>query len=91
MRAIFEMCLHKHWPLLSAHVLTLSLQLERQQWATETPLRQCGGELNYLILEKLDQRNLLPEDVREMDVNELGTAPGGRGGVIWGGGVGEGE
>ncbi|XP_043197892.1 activating signal cointegrator 1 complex subunit 3-like [Amphibalanus amphitrite] len=71
-RAVFEICLHKHWPLVSAHVLQLSLQLERQQWASETPLRQCGGELNALILEKLDQRNLRPDDVREMDVKELG-------------------
>ncbi|XP_037079390.1 activating signal cointegrator 1 complex subunit 3-like [Pollicipes pollicipes] len=71
-RAIFEICLHRHWPLMSGRVLTLSLQLERQQWASETPLRQGGGVLDALILDKLDSRHLTPELVREMDVHELG-------------------
>ncbi|XP_065574248.1 activating signal cointegrator 1 complex subunit 3-like [Artemia franciscana] len=70
-RALFEIVLRKGWPLLTARLLKVALMFERQMWDFENPLRQFTT-LGHDLLEKIEDKKLTIDRVREMDSKELG-------------------
>ncbi|XP_014672686.1 PREDICTED: activating signal cointegrator 1 complex subunit 3-like [Priapulus caudatus] len=69
-RALFEVCLTKGWPIMSGRLLTLSKVMDRQLWGFQNPMRQF--DLPHEILEKLERLKLTPDKLREMDSKEIG-------------------
>ncbi|KAK7072360.1 activating signal cointegrator 1 complex subunit [Halocaridina rubra] len=70
-RALFEVVLHKGWPLMAGRLLTMAKMLEHQLWHFESPLRQFS-RLTQEILDKLDNSRLTIEKIRDMDAKEIG-------------------
>lgn len=71
-RALFDIVLRRNNPVMAGRFLILSKMLELQQWDSESPMRQFRI-LPFGIIEKIEARNMSVEDIREMDVKELGT------------------
>lgn len=55
---------------MAGRFLTLSKMLELQQWDSESPMRQFRS-IPFGIIDKIEQRKLSIEDIREMDSREL--------------------
>lgn len=70
-RALFEIVLHKNWPLLAGRLLTMAKMLERQMWGFQSPMRQFT-KLGHEILGKIEDRRLTVEKIRDMDFREIG-------------------
>ncbi|XP_008555073.1 activating signal cointegrator 1 complex subunit 3 [Microplitis demolitor] len=70
-RALFEVMLRQNNAIMAGRLLNLAKMLEAQQWDHVTPLRQffCLG---HDIIEKIDQRNLTIDKLKEMHVREIG-------------------
>jgi activating signal cointegrator complex subunit 3 len=69
--ALFDIVLRKNNPIMAGRFLALSKMFEQQQWDFETPMRQfhiLGPE----IIQKIEERKLSVEKLREMDVKEIG-------------------
>ena len=71
MRALFEITLRSNNALLAGRIHQLALMMEHQQWLWQTPLRQFSI-LTHDIIEKIEQRDLSIEAIREMDSKEIG-------------------
>lgn len=70
-RALFEIVLHKNWPLLAGRLLTMAKMLERQMWGFQSPMRQFS-KLPPLIMDKIDEKRLTVEKIRDMDAKDIG-------------------
>ncbi|KAI5711773.1 hypothetical protein M8J75_003022 [Diaphorina citri] len=79
-RALFEITLHRNNAIMAARFLKFALMFETKQWPHETPLRQIklvtnrGYQSPILkpdILNKIEQRGLTVEDLREMPAKEI--------------------
>jgi len=71
-RALFEMALRRNWPLMSGRLLKLSKVIDKRLWDWEHPLRQFA-HLPAEILNKIEERGLSVDWLREMDAKEIGT------------------
>ena len=71
MRALFEICLKKGWPIMASRLLTLCKTVDKRLWGYETPLRQFPI-LSTEILTKIEARRLKIDKLREMDSKEIG-------------------
>lgn len=75
MRALFEICLFKGWPLMCARVHRLALMIENQVWSHQTPLWQVANfsKFDMNILTKLDRvTHVFNVDmIRNSDYNEV--------------------
>lgn len=71
-RALFEVMLRKNNAIMAGRLLNMAKMLEAQQWDHMSPMRQfrCLGQD---IIDKIEERNLKIERLREMDVTEIGT------------------
>lgn len=70
-RALFEIVLRKHWPLMSGRVLRVCKMIEQRCWDGQHPLRQFGT-LAFDVLSKLEERKLSLDRLREMESAEIG-------------------
>lgn len=71
-RALFEIMLHKHNPLMAGRFLQLCLMLEHQLWDTESEMRQFHI-LGPDIINKIEGcSGLNIHKLREMDSKEIG-------------------
>ena len=70
-RALFEIVLRKHWPLMSGRVLRVCKMIEQRCWDGQHPLRQFGT-LAFDVLNKLEERKLSLDRLREMESAEIG-------------------
>ncbi|KAK0079487.1 hypothetical protein PV325_001204 [Microctonus aethiopoides] len=70
-RALFEVMLRKNNAIMAGRLLNLAKMLEAKQWDNVTPLRQfyCLGQD---IVEKIDDRELTIDRLKEMHVREIG-------------------
>ena len=72
MRALFEICLKKGWPIMASRLLSLCKTVDKRLWGFETPLRQFPI-LSAEILSKIEARRLKIDTLREMDSKEIGN------------------
>jgi activating signal cointegrator complex subunit 3 len=70
-RALFEIALRKNWPLMAGRLLKLSKVVEKRLWDWEHPLRQFAV-LPPEIANKIEERGLSVEKLREMSATEIG-------------------
>ncbi|KAK4325026.1 hypothetical protein Pmani_004371 [Petrolisthes manimaculis] len=70
-RALFEIVLHRNWPLMAGRLLTMAKMLEHQMWHFESPMKQFH-RLTTEIIEKIEDRRLTIETLRDMDYKEIG-------------------
>uniref|UniRef100_A0A8D8Y8W6 U5 small nuclear ribonucleoprotein 200 kDa helicase n=1 Tax=Cacopsylla melanoneura TaxID=428564 RepID=A0A8D8Y8W6_9HEMI len=79
-RALFEISLHRNNAIMAARFLKFALMFESKQWPHETPLRSVklvtnrGYQQTILkpeILNKIEQRGLTVEDLKEMPAKEI--------------------
>ncbi|XP_050739858.1 activating signal cointegrator 1 complex subunit 3-like [Eriocheir sinensis] len=70
-RALFEIVLHRGWPLMAGRLLTMAKMLELQMWHFESPLRQFH-RLTQEVVDKIEDRRLTIEKIRDMDHREIG-------------------
>ncbi|KAK8385131.1 hypothetical protein O3P69_012135 [Scylla paramamosain] len=70
-RALFEIVLHRGWPLMAGRLLTMAKMLELQMWHFESPMRQFH-RLTQEIVDKIEDRRLTIEKIRDMDYKEIG-------------------
>jgi hypothetical protein len=70
-RALFDIVLRKNNPIMAARCLILSQMFEQQQWNFETPMRQFRV-LGPEIIRKIEEKRLGVENLRDMDVKEIG-------------------
>lgn len=75
MRALFDIVLRRNNPLLAGRFLRVSQMFERQQWYFETPLRQFIT-IPLDIIDKIEQRDISIEKLKEMDAEEIGELQG---------------
>ena len=71
MRALFEVALRQGWPVMAGRLLEQCKTFDKRLWGFEHPLRQfpiLGPE----ILNKLEQRRMTVERLKEMDAKEIG-------------------
>lgn len=71
MRALFDIVLRRNNPILAGQFLRVSQMFERQMWYFETPLRQFVT-LPHDIIDKIEQRDVSIEQLKEMDAKEIG-------------------
>ena len=71
MRALFEICLKKGWPIMASRLLNLCKTVDKRLWGFETPLRQFPI-LSAEILSKIEAKKLKIDKLREMDSKEIG-------------------
>ncbi|XP_071445378.1 activating signal cointegrator 1 complex subunit 3 [Hetaerina americana] len=71
-RALFEIVLRKNNPILAGRFLTMGKMFEQQLWDFQSPMRQfiC---LPFEILQKIEDRRLTIDRLREMDHREIGS------------------
>lgn len=70
-RALFEVVLRKSNPIMAGRFLMMSKMFELQLWDFQSPMRQfhiIGADLQ----EKLEERKLTVEKLRDMDSKEIG-------------------
>lgn len=72
-RALFEIVLHRNWPLMAGRLLTMAKMLEHQMWHFESPMKQFA-RLTHEIIEKIEDKRLTIEKIRDMDPKEIGKA-----------------
>lgn len=72
MRALFEICLKKGWPIMASRLLALCKTVDKRLWGFETPLRQFPV-LSAEVLSKIEARKLSIDKLREMDSKEIGN------------------
>ncbi|PSN49726.1 Activating signal cointegrator 1 complex subunit 3 [Blattella germanica] len=70
-RALFDIVLRKNNPIMAGRFLMLSKMFEQQQWDFETPMRQFRI-LGQEIIQKIEDRKLNVDKLRDMDVKEIG-------------------
>ncbi|XP_042220102.1 activating signal cointegrator 1 complex subunit 3-like [Homarus americanus] len=70
-RALFEIVLHRSWPLMAARLLTMAKMLEHQMWHFESPMKQFA-RLTHEIIDKIEDKRLTIEKIRDMDHREIG-------------------
>ncbi|XP_033120994.1 activating signal cointegrator 1 complex subunit 3-like isoform X2 [Anneissia japonica] len=70
-RALFEVCLRRGWPLMAYRLLVLSKTVDKRLWPWENPLRQFPI-LSNEILKKLEDKNLTIDRIKDMEPNEVG-------------------
>ncbi|CAD6221327.1 GSCOCG00005149001-RA-CDS [Cotesia congregata] len=70
-RALFEVMLRQNNAIMAGRLLNLAKMLEAQQWDHITPLKQffCLG---HEIIEKITNRGLTIDKLKEMPVREIG-------------------
>lgn len=71
MRALFEVALRQGWPLMAGRLLEVCKTVDKRLWGFENPLRQFPI-LTPEILNKLEQRRLTVDRLKEMDSKEIG-------------------
>ena len=71
MRGLFDIAIKKAWSGMAAKLLTLSKSLSLQQWSFQHPLRQFS-RLSHEIMEKLENKKLTLDRLRDMTENEIG-------------------
>lgn len=70
-RALFEIVLHRNWPLMAGRLLTMAKMLEHQMWHFQSPMRQFS-RITHEILDKIEDKRLTIEKIRDMDAKEIG-------------------
>ncbi|KAJ9599656.1 hypothetical protein L9F63_026491, partial [Diploptera punctata] len=70
-RALFEIVLRKNNPIMARKFLTMSKMFEQQQWDFQSPLMQFRV-LGSDIVQKIEERKLGIEKLRDMDAKEIG-------------------
>ncbi|XP_068228501.1 activating signal cointegrator 1 complex subunit 3-like isoform X2 [Palaemon carinicauda] len=70
-RALFEIVLHKGWPLMASRLLTMAKMIEQQVWSFESPMKQFT-RLSPKIIDKIESMCLTVEKLRDMDHKEIG-------------------
>lgn len=70
-RALFEIVLHRGWPLMAGRLLTIAKMIEHQMWHFETPMKQFT-RLSQEIIDKIESSRLTIEKIRDMDHKEIG-------------------
>ena len=70
-RALFEVALHKNWPIMAGRLLKLCKVIEKRLWDWEHPLRQFPF-LPAEVLNKIEQQGLSIDKLKELDANEIG-------------------
>ncbi|CAF0861832.1 unnamed protein product [Brachionus calyciflorus] len=71
-RGIYEICIKRGWALMSGRMLMICKAIEKQLWHFQSPMRQFENVLTYEILEKIENKNLSIDKMRDMDSKELG-------------------
>ncbi|VDI49942.1 activating signal cointegrator complex subunit 3 [Mytilus galloprovincialis] len=71
MRALFEICLKKSWPIMAGRLLNLCKTIDKRLWGFENPLRQFPT-LSQEILKKIEDKKLTIDKLKEMDHKEIG-------------------
>lgn len=71
-RALFDMVLRRNNAMMSANLLKICQMFEMTQWDFESELRQFSDVLPWEIIDKIEQRKLSFNRIREMDAKELG-------------------
>jgi activating signal cointegrator complex subunit 3 len=71
-RALFEIVLKRSWATLSSHLLRLAKMVEQRIWDTINPLWQFSQYIHAEILQKLDEKQLTPDRLLEMDAKDIG-------------------
>lgn len=72
MRALFEICLKKSWPIMAGRLLNLCKTIDKRLWGFENPLRQFPT-LSQEILKKIEDKKLTIDKLKEMDHKEIGN------------------
>ncbi|KAJ3020927.1 UNVERIFIED_CONTAM: activating signal cointegrator 1 complex subunit [Siphonaria sp. JEL0065] len=70
LRALFEICLSRNWGPTASVIISLCKSVDRRMWSFEHPLSQF--DLPFDIVEKLNRSNMGIEELRFMDVKEIG-------------------
>lgn len=70
-RALFEIELRNSNAIMAGRILSIAKMLELQQWDHMSPLRQFFC-LPIEAIERIEMRNLSVENLKEMDVKEIG-------------------
>ncbi|ORY41007.1 Sec63-domain-containing protein [Rhizoclosmatium globosum] len=71
LRALFEICLSRNWGPTASVIISLCKSVDRRMWSFEHPLSQF--DLPFEIIEKLNRSNMGIEELRFMDVKEVGS------------------
>ena len=71
-RALFEVVLKRSWAILSSRLLRLVKMVEQRMWDTANPLWQFSQYLPVEILQKLDEKQMTPERLLDMDAKDVG-------------------
>ena len=71
MRALFEVVLRMGWPVMAGRLLEQCKAIDKRLWGYEHPLRQFPI-LSAEVLQKLENRRLTMDRLREMDAKEIG-------------------
>ncbi|KAI9348199.1 Sec63 Brl domain-containing protein [Obelidium mucronatum] len=70
LRALFEICLSRNWGPTASVIISLCKSVDRRMWPFEHPLSQF--DLPFDIIEKLNRSNMGIEELRFMDLKEIG-------------------
>jgi len=71
-RGLFEMTLARGWVAYAEKTLRIAKMLERRIWAHLSPLRQIGGQPEY-VYEKVEAKRARVDTLREMSASDVGT------------------
>jgi activating signal cointegrator complex subunit 3 len=71
-RALFEVALKRGWALISGRLLNVCKSIEKQLWSFSSPMRQFENVLTFEILNKIEEKRLTLDKMREMSGKELG-------------------
>lgn len=71
-RALFEVVLKRSWATLSSRLLRLAKIIEQRMWDTINPLWQFSQYINIEILQKLDEKQMTPDRLLDMDAKDIG-------------------
>lgn len=69
-RALFEIAIKRGWALLSGRLLNICKSIEKQLWYFLSPIRQFENQLSFEILDKIENKNLTIDKLREMNAKE---------------------
>ncbi len=71
-RALFEIVLKRGWPLMSGRLLNVCKTIEKRLWHFQSPMRQFEMQLQFDILNKIEDKKLTLDKLRELDAKDLG-------------------
>jgi activating signal cointegrator complex subunit 3 len=71
-RALFEIVLKRGWPLMSGRLLNVCKTIEKRLWHFQSPMRQFEMQLQFDILNKIEDKKLSLDKLRELDAKDLG-------------------